>query len=695
MVYGHLNKMAQSYKLGQAPWEVENEAPSFKLGEAPWEQNQVEQTIPEKKSGLQSFIQSVAEPFLKLPTTVAAAGARVVGGLIGGAEGAEKARQSALEGLDYGYFGNVKPIGADAFKKYQEGEIGGGEFATRAVGDLAGTAAEIGSYAVGGGGAAQTIKTGLKGLIKEGAKEGLKTGALSGGLFSFGDTLQDAEAKPMDIAYNTLFGTTLGGVTGGVLGGATPLATKAVRETGKLFKVPELQIKLADSYKKIFNPTAPQLKKDARFGNDSFKFLAEEMPDLPIEVDKNGKIVADDGIEMMKQKYSAEATAYKSIIRNSGKYVDIDKAIANAKAAAKNEFDGSDLAKAQKQIEEEIEAYIRTNPQDINVTPSGNRFMTIARADDVKSYSWARGKGWGNPDAEVWNDTNNIIGHTIKDAIENELTEAPVKAMNKRLGQWKNAIDLVEKRNGQVSGTGGKLAKYLARSVGTAAGASLGGDGGLGAGVAGAYGGFMTASALAALLANPKVRLFAIRQLLNKLEKAGRKDLIQEAEQILQEQASKYLLPAAGKSSYIEKPIVLPKSIRETNLGLDEVKNLGNKSPQVRPNQSFGAVAGFEFKKDENGKTKFTFNPEKATVGILGTTAYSKLPVKIKQDVLDTVNILKNLKSNDFMKNGRLNIDILDVVENFFEKAKKGTINADDIRAAKEAHFMLKGRKEI
>jgi hypothetical protein len=82
-------------------------------------------------------------------------------------------------------------------------------------------------------------------------------------------------------------------------------------------------------------------------------------------------------------------------------------------------------------------------------------------------------------------------------------------------------------------------------------------------------------------------------------------------------------------------------------------------------------------------------------VGILGTTAYSKLPVKIKQDVLDTVNILKNLKSNDFMKNGRLNIDILDVVENFFEKAKKGTINADDIRAAKEAHFMLKGRKEI
>jgi TatD DNase family protein len=46
-------------------------------------------------------------------------------------------------------------------------------------------------------------------------------------------------------------------------------------------------------------------------------------------------------------KYSAEAAAYKPIIRNSGKYIDIDEAIANAKAVAKKEFDGTDLIKAE------------------------------------------------------------------------------------------------------------------------------------------------------------------------------------------------------------------------------------------------------------------------------------------------------------------------------------------------------------
>lgn len=534
--------------------------------------------VEEKKvGGLQSFIQSVAEPFLKVPTTIA--GGLAVGGarLFGSSDTVEKMRDTALEGIDYGYFGNVKPIGAGAFEKYQAGDIGGGEFIARAGADVVGTAAEIGSNFIGGGGAVSTVKTGLKGLIREGVKEGVTVGAKSGALLSFGDSLQDAESKPMDVAYNTLFGTGVGAVAGGVFGAATPVVTKAVKETSKFLKVPELQNKLADGYRKIFNPTARQVKIDTRFGNDSFKFLSEELPDLPIQVNSSGRIEADDAIEMAKLKYSAEAAAYKPIIRNSGEYVDIDNAIYRMKAAAKKEFDGSDLAKAEQQIESEVESFLRNNPQDINVTQSGNRFVTLSRVDDIKSYSWARGKGWGTPEAEVWNDTNNIIGHILKDAIEKKLPSAPIKAMNKRLGQWKNAIDLLEKRNGQVSGSGGKLSKYITRAVGTSIGASLGTGEGIGDNLTGAGTGFLTATALASMMSNPNVRLYVIRKLLNNLAKSGRKDMIQEAEKILKEQATRYLLPAAGKSSYVEKPIILPKNIRETNLGLDEVRNM--KSP--------------------------------------------------------------------------------------------------------------------
>lgn len=562
----------------------------------------------EEVGGFQSFIQSVAKPALKLVSTVSNIGAESLSlgaELLGKKDFANKLdvgiQKAKDEGIDYGYFGNVKPFASNT----KSGEV----LSVRDALDAAGTGAELGSYAIGGGGTATAIKTGLKGLIKEGVKEGVKTGVASGGLLSFGQSLQDAEASPMDVAYNTLFGATVGGVAGGVFGAATPVVVKGVNAVKSFLNVPSLQSKLSEGYRKIFNPTAKQIKADTRFGNDSFKFLSEEMPDMPITVNSSGRVEADNAIEMAKLKYSAEASAYKPIIRNSGKYIDIDKAISDMKSAAKRELDGSDLAKAEKQIDDEVEAYLRNNPQDINVTESGKRFVTLARADDIKSYSWARGKGWGTPEAEVWNDTNNIIGHALKDAIEKELPTAPIKAMNKRLGQWKNAIDMMEKRNAQVSGSGGKLSKYFTRSVGTTIGASLGGnEGGIGGGITGAGTGFLTATALASAMANPNVRLFVVRQMLNRLNKAGRKDMIQEAEQILKEQALKYLLPAAGKSSYIEQPaetIILPKNVTKTTLGSDTVESASLKT--TRTNKT-----GDQYIKDlKTGKTKIIPNRDK------------------------------------------------------------------------------------
>ncbi len=502
------------------------------------------QAPQEEVGGLQSFIQGVAKAPLKLASSVAAVGRGVSGLVEYGLGNKEKANQLfadqdkiTSEGVDYGYFGNVKPLSS--------------------MKEAVGTGAELGSYAIGGSGAASTVIGGLKGQVVKSIVFGAKTGATSGGLLSFGQSMQEAESSPMDVAYNTLFGTAVGGIAGGILGSVTPVVTKAVKETMKFAKVPELQNKLSEGYQKIFNPTARQIKADTRFGNNSFDFLAKEMPDLPITVNSSGRVEADTAIEMAKQKYSAEAAAYKPIIRNSGKFIDVDDIIANAKKAAKQEFDGTDAIKAEQQIENEINAYLANTPKDVNVMANGKRFVTLSRADDIKSYSWARGKGWGTPEAEVWNDTNNIIGHTIKDAIEKELPDAPVKAMNRRLGQWKNAIDMLERRNGQVSGSGGKLSKYFTKSVGTSVGAGLGGQDSVGGGITGAGAGFMSASALASLMSNPRVRLFAVRQILQRLNKAGRQDMIKEAEAILKQQASRYLLPAAGKSSYVEKPILV------------------------------------------------------------------------------------------------------------------------------------------
>jgi hypothetical protein len=529
----------------------------------------------------QSLAQSIAKPFLK--TGVTLAGGILRGAQILGSERAgEKANELINQGVDTGYLGTVKPFGADSFQKYKSGEIGGAEFATRAGAEALGAGAEIASYGVGGAGAIQAGKAGIKGLVAQGAKTGAKEGLKAGLLMGFGTGLQEASTQPMEEAFKTVVEDTalsglIGTVTGGIGGATVPLVAKGVQGVKKFANVGDLETKLASGYQRTFNPTARQLKVDRKFGGDSFKFLAQEAPDLPITVNKDGRVMADDAIEMAKQKYIAEATAYKPIIRNSGKYIDIDSAIAKAKKVAREEFDGSDLIKAEQQIDDEVNAFLAQTPQDVNVTSNGKRFVTLNRADDIKTYSWSRGKGWGSPDAEVWNDTNNLIGHALKDAIEKELPNAPIKAMNRRLGQWKNAIDMLEKRNNQVSGSGGKLSKYIIRSVGTTIGAGAGGEDQTTLGrVGGAGAGFWTANAIAAVMSNPNVRLFAVRQLLKRLQKAGRQDLIQEAEQILQSESSKYLLPAKGGSSYVESQapqINLPTSIRETNLGLDEVKN--------------------------------------------------------------------------------------------------------------------------
>lgn len=514
---------------------------------------------PKKEQGfLKSIASSIIKPFARAGTN-----------LINSAEIALGKKET--QPFSGNFLGEVKPIG----------DTGRGFVAD--VKDSIGTGAEIASNIIGPSGGVSVVKQGLKGLVKQGLKEGTKFGAITGGSYSLGESLQNAGNSASDVAYDTLFGTALGGLAGGVLGASTPIIARGASNVRKFANVGELENKLASGYKRILNPTARQAKVDARFGNDSFNFLAKELPDLPLTVNKDGRIVADDALEMARQKYQAEATAYKPIIRNSGKYIDIDRAIADAKRVARQEFDGSDLTRAEKQIDDEVNAFLANSPENVNVTTNGKRLITLARADDIKTYSWNRGKGWGSPEAEVWSDTNNLIGHALKDAIEKELPDVRIKAMNKRLGQWKNAIDMLERRNGNVSGSGGKLSKYFIRSLGTAIGSGLGGqDGSLGGGITGATTGFVTAGMIASLMANPNVRLAVVRKLLKNLNKAGRGDMIKEAEQILQQESAKYLLPSAGQNSYIEKEIpatVMPQSAREFNLGLDEVR--GNQIPKA------------------------------------------------------------------------------------------------------------------
>jgi len=142
------------------------------------------------------------------------------------------------------------------------GEGGGRQI----VGDAAKSASYL--YGTGGkafgysmGGVPGAVRTGLKGEVLQGAKEFMKTGAVGGGLYSFGDAIQDAENQPSDIAWKTLFGTVAGGATGLVLGAATPIVVKGLGAVNKYRNVGQLNEELIRLNNTTLKPTAKQSEK--------------------------------------------------------------------------------------------------------------------------------------------------------------------------------------------------------------------------------------------------------------------------------------------------------------------------------------------------------------------------------------------------------------------------------------------------
>lgn len=199
-------------------------------------------TNPEESPEKKGIIQEIAEPFLKIPTTVAAgfgraiagASAAIMPGGMTGKEAANRAQQEAIKGLDYGFFGNVKPIGAEQLDRFNSGDISGAEYAKLAALEYSGTMAEVASYGVA---PLKAVKG--AGFFQTAFKQGGKFSAM----FGAGKALQAAgEGKSgADAALEgagAFLGSALGyGITGKAASfignwGARALQSEAVRMAG-------------------------------------------------------------------------------------------------------------------------------------------------------------------------------------------------------------------------------------------------------------------------------------------------------------------------------------------------------------------------------------------------------------------------------------------------------------------------------
>lgn len=72
--------------------------------------------------------------------------------------------------------------------------------------------------------------------------------------------------------------------------------------------------------------------------------------------------------------------------------------------------------------------------------------------------------------------------------------------------------------------------------------------------------------------------------------------------------------------------------------------------------------------------------------------ALKKIPASIRGDAMDTYDMLLGIKPDEFNSGGRLNMEALQAVDDYSQKMMAGTVTPEDIKAAQEIHYMLKGR---
>lgn len=502
--------------------------------------------VEEQPGFVQSLAQGVAKPFLKLAST----GRAIIDQAT---DFSTTSEEIAKREYDYGYLGKVSAL------KNPLDSIGAG--------------LEIGSYAIGGGGAAKTLATGLKGKVLQGAYQGLKTGAAGGGTVSFGQALQDSEAKPSDVAYRTLFGTALGAGAGLTLGAIAPVVVKGTRGVKRFTDVKQINTELQNLNNQVFKPTPKQLEKWSTQGKDPMKTYTEIFgTDVPA-VGKDNRFTKesiDDAIQRVDDIYKPAAEGFNTILRNSPEVNSISKA---RDMAVKN-LDSFSLTpdnynRAVAKIENEFAA-IKNEAQKRGVL-LGDDSIPVAYSDNLKDRFWGATKNFGTEDATIANSVNSSIGHGFKDSIENSIQDINVKNYNKQLGDLIVLRDFLSTKAGALAGTGGKMTRLMARVAGTVAG-SPGGS-------VGAIMGNITGDKLAQILINPAYQPYRwiINKKLQQLPQAEILKLSQEAnkviETMLQKRMSRLALPEGAPLGSARNPIITPNRQGTPNQVIPSMKS--------------------------------------------------------------------------------------------------------------------------
>lgn len=444
------------------------------------------------------------------------------------------------------------------------------------VKDIAGGVLDIASNFVGGGGAVSVAEQGLKGLIKEGAITGLKTGAVAGALQGAGSSLQNDQGFG-ETALNTGVGALTGGALGGVAGAGGSIASHfAGTAANKIFgwtpKVTAQEYEkavqgLGEDYKTILNQTGLQEAKEAAVGKDAayhMATLAAEGKQLPLKTDGRGNLITTAAQATLNDKViKPENDLLDSLLKSENKAVSFDQMKKDVESDVLKEFSGLKREQASRRLNAEFINYEKQYKNKFIEMGDGTKGLKLEDVNKIKRDFWKNAKTkFNSTDAEkLAADVNYQIGHSLKNQIEQNVSDVSIKELNQRLGDHQNLLSVLRKRNGRSVGMT-KTKELLYRLAGAAVGSHFSPIG-----AAGEMVGYFTGGRLARLLENPNIDTYMAR---NILKQYGVKDpkIIKQVEELIKARAdAQAAAPKLPTPSFIPMGPETPKAQPFTQQG--------------------------------------------------------------------------------------------------------------------------------
>lgn len=362
-----------------------------------------------KKPGfIKSVIQDIAKPVLKtLVSPVAAVKSAVE---LSKGKTAEAGKTLTKE-YDFGYFGKVKPLGADISPDATVGQT-----LRQGTKEMIGTGLELGSNIVGGGGTAAVGKSLLKSQLKRAVVGGLKTGTQIGALGAGGRALQ-ADQSLGDVLAETAVGAGVGALAGAGLGiggvGVKALVTPLSTVTQKI--VPSLEKMAGKIETTVLKPT----KSDFQGG-----FKAENV----LKHDLGGTV--KDTIEKATAKLRDLRTQATAMRAGSQKTINLSDIVKeSADDVLKNRVGSFGV---NKKMENAMADFVKEMEY---IAPDGK--LTVPQAQEVKEAlgtfgSWMYGNR--DLDATAQERVANIMYSKVKAAIEKN-TPKELAVVNKQMSE--------------------------------------------------------------------------------------------------------------------------------------------------------------------------------------------------------------------------------------------------------------------